>query len=139
MKASRAIRRSALIACMGLMYGVIGCGDSVEAPPELVGTWNATALVVDGFDYVTEGMTLSFTFSSSGDYSYTVTNDGLEFCDIGVPNCSDSGNFDTAGSQITFDPGTTDEETFSYSISGGTLTVNATIDGSVFSFTFQKQ
>ena len=139
MKVGRAFRRSTLIVCAGLIYGVSGCGETIEAPPELVGTWNATALVVDGLDYVTQGMTLRYTLSNNGDYSYTVTNDLLGWCDFGVSNCSDSGNFETAGSQITFDGGTQWEETYSWSITSGTLTISATIDGGQYSFTFEKQ
>jgi hypothetical protein len=67
-----------------------------------------------------------------------VTGDLLDFCDPG-PNCSDGGDIEATGSQITFDPGTIDEETFSYSIVGTTLTVSATIDGSTFTFTFEKR
>lgn len=135
----RMVRRSALIVGVILMYGVVGCGDSFEAPPDLVGTWNSTALVWDGFDYATEGMSLRYTLQDDGDYSYTATNDQLGWCDFGVANCTDSGKFETAGSQITFDEGTQWEETYSWSVTSGVLTISATFDGALATFTFQKQ
>jgi hypothetical protein len=139
MKAGRTIRRLALIMSASLVPVVIGCSDgAVEPPAGLVGTWNATSLVVDGVNLMDEGMTLSFTFSNDSEYSYSVTNDALDFCDL-VANCSDSGDFSATGSQITFDPGTVDAETFSWSIVGSTLTVTATIEGSLFTFTFERQ
>ena len=139
MNVSRAIRRSALIVGVGLMYGMVVCGDAFEAPPDLVGTWNSTALVWGGIDYATEGMSLRYTLQDDGDYSYTATNDALGWCEPGVANCSDSGKFETAGSQITFDEGTEWEETFSWSVTSGVLTISATFDGALATFTFQKQ
>ena len=134
----RAIRRPLLVTFAALVVVAVGCGDSTtEPPPGLVGTWNATSIVVGGIDLMDDGMTLRFTFTADGQYSYTVTNDFLDFCDPG-PNCSDSGRFAATSSQITFDPGP-DEETFSYTVSGNSLGVSAVIDGFTFAFTFDKQ
>lgn len=139
MIALQTVRRSAYVLLTAFIPLTIGCGDGVEPPPGLVGTWDATSLVVDGFDLMDDGMTLSFTFTSGGEYSYVVTGDLLDFCNPGQSACSDGGDIEATGSQITFDPGTIDEETFSYSIVGTTLTVSATIDGSTFMFTFEKR
>jgi hypothetical protein len=138
MIALQTVRRSAYVLLSALIPLAIGCGDGVEPPPGLVGTWDATSLVVDGFDLMDEGMTLSFTFTSGGEYSYVVTGDLLDFCDPG-PNCSDGGDIEATGSQVTFDPGTIDEETFSYSIVGTTLTVSGTVDGFTINWTFEKR
>jgi hypothetical protein len=138
MRKLRSIRYSTFFVLAALIPAVVTCGDSFEPPEGLVGTWNATAIVVDGVDYALEGMTLSFTFDADAEYSFTVTNDGFGFCDPD-PNCSDFGDFTTTATQLTFDPGTIDEETFSYTVAGNTLTVSGTIDGSAFTFTFQKQ
>ncbi len=138
MKTLRAIRRSAVFVFAALIPAVVACSDGFEPPAGLVGTWNATSIVAGGVDYQAEGMTLSFTFFDDGEYSLTVTGDLLEFCDAGT-DCSDGGDFTTTASQITFDPGTTDEETLSWTIAGDMLTVSGTIDGSAISFTFQRQ
>ena len=134
----RTIRRSMLITFAALVPVTVGCGASTtELPPGLVGTWNATSLVVGGIYLMDDGMTLRFTFSANGEYSYTVTNDFLDFCDPG-PNCSDSGDFTATSNQITFDPGP-GQETFSYTVAGNTLSVTAVIDGFTFAFTFERQ
>jgi hypothetical protein len=134
----RSLRRSVLIVFAALVPVVIACDSATEPPPGLVGTWNATSLVVGGVDLMDDGMTLRFTFSANGEYSYTVANDFLDFCDPG-PNCSDSGDFTATSSQITFDPGEDFEETFSYTVTGSTLSISAVIDGFNFAFTFEKQ
>jgi hypothetical protein len=138
MKALRTIRRSTLLVFAALAPVVVACSDGFEPPAGLTGTWNSTALVVAGSDLMDEGMTLNFTFSGSGEYSYSVVGDLLDYCDPG-PNCADGGDFDITASQITFDPGTVWEETFSYTLTASTLTVSATFDGIPFSFTFEKQ
>ena len=129
---------------VGLLSRGLGIAHIPDKRPPIVvplrlfsSRWNATSIVVGGVDLMDDGMTLRFTFSASGEYSYTVTNDFLDFCDPG-PNCSDSGDFTATGSRITFDPGA-DEETFSYTISGSTLSISAVIDGFTFAFTFEKQ
>jgi hypothetical protein len=134
----RAIRRAVLIVVAGVIPVVIGCDGTTEPPPEFVGTWDATSLLVDGFDLMGEGMTLTFTFTSGGQYSYTVVNDLLDYCDPG-PNCTDSGDFTVSGNRITFDPDTAWEETYTYTLTGTTLTVTASFGGSTFTFTFEKQ
>ncbi len=138
MKALRLNHYLIYVTIAALSPVVIGCGDSFEPPPDLVGTWNATSLVVDGFDVMTEGMTLSFTFSADGAYSYTATNDQLGFCDPG-PNCTDGGDFTAESNQLTIDPDTVDEETYSYSISGSTLIFTANFGGASYTLTFVKQ
>ncbi len=139
MNVLRALRRPVLIAFAALVPIVVGCDSSTEPPPSaLLGTWNATSIVVGGIDLMDDGMTLQFRFTADGEYSYTVTNDFLDFCDPG-PNCSDFGDFTATASRITFDPGEDWEETFNYTISGNTLTIAATIDGFDFSFTFERQ
>jgi Lipocalin-like domain len=138
MKRTRSIHYLTFLVLVALTPAVVSCGNSFESQPELVGTWNATSLVVDGFDYMDNGMTLSYTFSDGGGYSYTVAGDALGFCDPG-PNCNDAGDYTATTSQITFDAGTADEETYSYTINGSTLVITATFEGAVFTFTFQKQ
>jgi hypothetical protein len=115
-----------------------GCGDDniVDSNLELLGSWNATVLLVDGVDLIAEGMTLSFTFDANGEYSYSVTGDLLEFC-VAVTACTDGGDFTATSSQFTLDPGTLDAVVLSYSVTGGTLTVTGTVEGVVLNWTFQ--
>jgi hypothetical protein len=137
MKRFRSIHYSTFFVLAALTPTFIACGDSFEPVPELLGSWNATSLVVDGFDLMGDGMTLRFTFSDDGGYTYTVAGDQLDFCDPG-PNCSDGGDYTATTSQVTFDPGTDDEETYSYTIAGNTLVITATFGGSPLTFTFQR-
>jgi len=116
---------------------VVGCGDDnvVDSNLELIGTWNATVLTVDGVDLIPQGMTLSFTFNSNGEYSYIVTGDLLEFCE-GVPDCSDGGDFTATSNQFTLDPDL-EPVVLSYSVTGNMLTVTGTVDGLALVWTFQ--
>lgn len=129
------------IATLAVVSAALGCGDgAVEPlPDDLIGTWNVTAIVVDEFDYTTEGMTLSFTFTSNGSYSYSVTNDLLGFCDWQVANCEEFGDFAATASQITFDPDTEWEETLNYSVTGTVLRIIGTIWDFPIDATFEKQ
>jgi hypothetical protein len=118
---------------------VVGCGDSgTEPPDELVGTWNATAIVVQDHDFTDDGMALTYTLRANGEYTYTVTNDQFDYCDPG-PNCSDSGEYTVEGNQITFDPDTTWAETYTYDLVGTTLTISSTFGAVTFTLTFEKQ
>jgi len=134
----RSTRRSLLIALAAAGTLFLACDSGTAPPDELVGTWDATAIVVNGHDFVGDGMTLTYTLSSNGGYSYSVTNDFFDYCDPG-PNCSDSGDFTVSGNQITFDPGTDWEETYTYTLAGTTLTVSAVFGGATFTITFAKQ
>lgn len=133
----RTRRIAAALAIASMAPLVLACGDDNVADPnlELLGTWNATVLLVDGVDLIDEGMTLSFTFSANGEYSYNVTGDLLEFCDI-VTDCTDGGDFTATSTRFTLDPGL-EPVVLSYSVTGNTLTVTGTVDGSQLAWTFQ--
>ena len=134
----RTRRMAAAFAIASIAPMVVGCGDDNIVDPDLalLGSWNATVLLVDGEDLIDGGMTLSFTFNANGEYSYSVTGDLLEFCEA-VAACSDGGDFTATGTQFTLDPGTLDEVLLSYSVTGSTLTVTGTVDGFVLDWTFQ--
>ena len=139
MRACRCRHRMILLALTAGVPIVVGCGDSGPEPPdELVGTWDATAIVVEDHDFTGDGMTLTYTLRANGDYTYTVTNDQFDYCDPG-PNCSDSGEYTVEGNQITFDPDTVWEETYTYSLVDTTLTISSTFGGVTFTLTFERR
>ena len=138
MSTLRSTRRSVLFGLAGAGLLFLACDSGTAPPDELVGTWDATAIVVNGHDFTGDGMTLTYTLSANGSYSYSVTNDFFDYCDPG-PDCSDSGDFTVSGNQITFDPGTAWEETYTYTLAGTTLTVSAVFGGATFTITFAKQ
>lgn len=117
---------------------VSGCGDDniVDSNLALLGSWNATVLLVDGVDLIDDGMTLSFTFNANGEYSYSVTGDLLEFCEA-VAACTDGGDFTATSTQFTLDPDTIDSVVLAYSVTGGTLHVFGSVDGFDLDWTFQ--
>jgi len=124
----------AAVLTLALASAIAGCSDDETgtAPgvdPAVVGTWNATSFVFMGTDLVAQGMGVSFVFNSNGTYVLSFTNDQGGLCDVGL-NCVESGDYTSTATQIVLDPGDEDETVLSYSISGSTMTLNATIDGS---------
>lgn len=122
----------------GLMVAVAaGCGGdgepaltSAPAGHPILGTWVATSVTVVGApaqgDAVTDlGLNFSFHFSQEGEYSYLATNDDPNdswICE-GTAFCEDWGTYRIDGSSIILDEGTPDEITYSFTISGNTLTM----------------
>jgi hypothetical protein len=136
---------STMLLSLAVAWGVSGCGsdDNGGTGPgvnsAVVGTWNATSFVPQGSgDLIAQGMSLSFTFAASGDYTFTITNDQGGLCD-GAANCSDGGSYTASGTQITLDPGTVDVAILNYTIVGNTMTITATIDGVAITASFTKQ
>ncbi len=133
---------TALIVALAIVAVTPGCdddnGELTGPAAELVGSWTATSFVVGGIDLVAGGLSVTFNLADDGTYSSTVSGDAVGvFCDQAA-NCTESGNFEATSSSITFDPGTEDEITLSYSIDGDTLTVSGTSDGETISATFQR-
>jgi len=133
---TRQIAAALVIASTAPM--VAGCGDDniVDSNLALLGSWNATVLLVDDVDLIGEGMTLSFTFNANGEYSYSVTGDLMEFCEA-VAACTDGGDFTATSTQFTLDPSTIDSVVLAYSVTGSTLHVFGTVDGFDLDWTFQ--
>lgn len=108
------------------------------APPSaVVGTWNATSFDAGGTELIGLGMSFSFDFATNGSYTITITNDQGGLCDVGT-DCVETGNYTATDTQIVLDPGTVDESTLNYTISGSTMTVNATIDGTSITVVLNK-
>ena len=140
MRASASRVLSAVILSLAAAGGVAGCGTDEDsgAGSAVVGTWDATSFTVAGTDLIAANMTISFTFTSSDTYSFSVTNDQGGFCDVGS-TCTDGGVYTATATVITLDPGTTDATALNYTISGNTMTVTATIDGISITATFDKR
>jgi hypothetical protein len=113
-----------------------GDGPTQPVPPQLLGSWIVTSLVVQGQDLVAQGMSLSFHFSAEGEYSFLVHDDLLGLCDEGA-DCSDWGEFSASSSHITFDPGP-GSETCTYSIAGNIMTLSGVLNGKTMNATLQR-
>jgi hypothetical protein len=131
----RPIRRStmpfSLLCAAAILPALLsGCSsDDPSAPAAesaLVGSWNVTSFATATEDFIAQGMTLAITFSSSGTYTLTFTNDLIGSCNPG-PNCTDSGAYSATASTLTFDPGTMDESVFNFVVAGNTVTLTGSI------------
>jgi hypothetical protein len=110
-----------------------GCGKDSPDPVStdtIVGSWTATSLIApsrpDWGDAISgDGLSVGMTFNSSGGYSLSAANDDPADPWIcwNTASCSYSGTYEIAGSTITFDVGTADEATATYSLSSGTLVI----------------
>jgi len=124
----------ALVACNGN-------GTEPDIDEAFVGDWFVTSFVVDGVDLVTApGSTLnvSFGFYSDGSYQLIVGGDtsGL-LCDL-AQSCNEQGDFSFSGNVITLDPGTADALDLQFTVSGDTLTISGTLDGTPFTASFER-
>lgn len=133
MRTRRGSRPVALAAVLALPLAV-GCGGD-NGPTgtnsnTIVGTWVATSLTAPtqpqwGDAITDDGLSIRFTFSSSGGYSLTVGGDYPAdpwICN-NTASCTITGSYSTSGNTVLFDEGTQDEHPATYSISGSTLTL----------------
>jgi len=124
-----------LLGCSSDDEGNGGTGPNAS---DFVGTWNATDFVADGTDLVAAGVTIAFTFTETT-YAFAVTNDtNSVLCDPGVTTCGEGGSLASTETTITFDPGSSDQVTFTYNVTGTVMTVSGTVDGTVITATFQE-
>ena len=132
----------AAVLTLALASAVAGCSDDEPstAPgvdPAVVGTWNATSFVFMGTNLIPPAG-VSFVFNANGTYALNFTMDQGDFCDLGEVNCSETGSYTSTSTTITLDPGDTDQTTLNYSISGSTMTINATVDGEAIVIVMNK-
>ena len=133
-----------------LLCALTGCGNDVNPASsganegsELAGSWQATSFLADGNDVIGMGMSVAFTFTVSGSstlrgvagtFAVTITNDIMDICD-GASSCTPTGTFEVANGLIVFDPGTQDELVWEYSVTGQTLFMSATTEGTILQIT----
>jgi hypothetical protein len=125
-----------------LLLAVAGCGDDDPAGPggsavegsALAGSWAATSFSADGFDAVSNGTTVVITFTvtgstapafrgATGTWAVQIDNDSVGVCD-GATSCSPTGLFTVEGTTLLFDPGTEDEQVWTWSVVGNTLSLS---------------
>ena len=119
-----------LVLC-AVLAATMACGDDPTGNGNaLVGTWNVTSLTFPGEPglgdpVVDDGLVFRITFNANGTYAMAVSNDDPSdpwICE-GTTSCTEGGDYSVSGSSITFDEGTSDEATGTFSISGDTLTM----------------
>ena len=134
----RITRRSPLAAPL-LVLALAACSsdESTGPNPALIGDWNATSIIALGTDFIAGGMTLVATVNNDGTYALDITGDLMGACDPG-PDCVVTGDYTATATQITFDPGSPDEATLNYSISGNNLTLSGNIGGIPVTFAFTR-
>jgi hypothetical protein len=133
------IARRSLVAASFLVAVLAACSEDSPAGPDpaLIGVWNATSILVPGTDLIADGMTLTATVNNDGTYELDITGDLMGACDPG-PDCVVTGDYSATATQITFDPGSVDETTLNYSISGNNLTLGGNIGGIPVTFAFTR-
>ena len=131
----RNTRWIALLVAMMSIALLPACGDDGDSSTgpsgsgaAILGTWTATSFNAGGQDFVPMGLTVQLTFATST-YTISISGDsGNLLCDTGS-SCTDGGPFAYTATTITFDPGSMEEATLNYTISGNTLTLTGDIDG----------
>ncbi len=114
------------------------------ADPEItaafIGNWIATSFIVDGTELMGQAseFSASFGFFSDGSYQMLVGGDTGGLLCPSAPSCAEDGDFSHTGSSITLDPGTPDQMSFQWSVSGNELTVSGTLEGSPFTAVFER-
>ena len=121
------VRLTAVVLLSPLVAGCSDDDDGTDPTSALVGTWTVTSLAAQGQDFITLGMDLELELESGGTYTFTVTNDLVEFCDPG-PNCVVTGDYTATASTITLDPAD-EPTTFTWTIQGNTMTWTGSIGG----------
>jgi len=102
-------------ALMALIFTSCGKDDGSSSnggsTHELVGTWNLTAITVDGTPYSGTG---TVTFNSSKTFSMSVTIEGTE-------HVTENGTWTTTGKNINFTLASGEVATIPYTLSGTNL------------------
>jgi len=129
-----------LSAAVMLVPVATACSDDETDPTSaLVGTWNATHFTGLGNDFIAAGMVLRLVLTSSHTYTITFTNDLIGACDGGVPNCTQTGDYESTATTITINPGDPEGETvFTWTIQGTTMTWTGSIDGTAVTIVFAR-
>lgn len=134
-------RSAAAAALAALLTAVAACSDDDPTGTEasIVGTWQAASFEALGTDFVAAGMELELTLTDAGTYMIDVTNDLIGVCPDEEPDCVQQGAYTSTDTQVTIDPGLEDEVTFTYTVTGTTLTLNGAINETPVTATFMRE
>lgn len=122
---------SGVLLLLGLATACSSSSDSSTNPQvdPLIGTWHVTSYSAVGVgDVIQQGMTVTATFSANNSYSLAITGDKVGACTLPATSCTQSGTWSTSGNTISLTVDPTDVTTFTYSISGTTMTWTGSID-----------
>ncbi len=136
-------RLGTFLALATALVFATGCGDDNGTGPgntdPVVATWQVSSFSDGTTDFITAGMSMKITLSSSDTYSFMVTNDQVGTCSGNIgSNCTSNGPYTHTSSQLTIDSGTQDAVTFNYTINGSTMTWTGTIDTTPVTITMTK-
>jgi len=132
------IRALALLLTVAPMLSACGGDSTSPGRATLTGRWNAEHVTAFGTDFIATGMAMSVTLAEGGTYILDITNDQVGFCEPG-PDCQPTGTYSHTDTQITFNPDEESEITFTYTITGSTMSFKGTIGQVPVSLTFRKE
>lgn len=139
----RTSRLGATLALATTLMLVAGCSsnDNGTGPSNsdpIVASWQVTAFGDATTNLIASGMTLKVTLKDDDTYAFAVTGDLADICGGTTTTCTSTGPYSHTSNQVTIDAGTQDAATFSYSISGNTMTWTGTIDTTPVTITMTK-
>ena len=127
----RLSQRLAAALMVASLLTLTACDDSTGTSGNtLLGTWNVTSFSVLNMDLIQLGTTVQITLASNGTYTINIASDVVGLCDDElVVNCQLTGDYESTSTVLTLDPDDPEANaTFTYTISGSTLTLNGSID-----------
>ena len=131
--------RRMVVAALALSAACSGSDGPTDPDETLVGTWNVTHLAVLGSNLISLGMTATVAFTAQDTYTFTITGDLTGICGAPVTSCTQTGTWSATSSQLTLDSSVADPVTFSYSITGSTMTWTGALQGIPATVTLVKQ
>lgn len=132
-----------LVLAAACVTALGACGE--DSPMEnndddtIFGIWDATSFNALGTDFIDTGLTVVLNLTGSGQITIDFAGDLLStFCDTGT-TCTQSGDYVATETTITVAPGTEDELTFNYTLSGDTMTWTGLIDNISATIVFSRR
>jgi hypothetical protein len=137
----RTPRLGATFALVAALAFATGCGEDGTGPngDPIVASWQVSTFSDGTTNFIAAGMTLLITLSSNDTCTFVTTTDQAGLCSALGTSCTTTGTYSHTSSQIIIDPGDPDGgATFSYSISGNTMTWTGNIDSTAVTVVMTK-